>query len=145
MIEYKLVNQINQILRAKYPIGKLYATFFLTLIILVASCTSGEKNIENKLTGNWLRTDGPYTIEIKEVKEEGNLSAEYFNPNLINVGRAGWRIKNEELQMYVELRDENYPGSIYQLAYNEEADILSGTYYQAVSRQTYEVKFKRTN
>jgi hypothetical protein len=145
MTDYKFIDQINHIRRVGYPIGKLYAILLLPLVILVASCNSGEKNIENKLKGKWLRTDGPYTIEIKEVKAEGNLSVEYFNPNPINVGRAGWRIKNEELQIYMELRDENYPGSIYQLTYTKEADILSGTYYQAVSRQTFEVRFKRTN
>jgi hypothetical protein len=145
MTDYKFIDQINHIRRVVYPIGKLYAILLLPLVILVASCNSGEKNIENKLTGKWLRTDGPYTIEINEVKAEGNLSAGYFNPNPINVGRAGWRIKNEELQIYMELRDENYPGSIYKLTYNKEADILSGTYYQAVSRQTFEVRFKRTN
>ena len=52
-------------------------------------------------------------------------------------------MKEDILQLYVELRDENYPGSLYQLSYDPESDVLYGSYYQAVSRQTYEVYFTR--
>lgn len=95
------------------------------------------------LVGQWLRSDGPYTIEIVEVMDEGKLTATYFNPGTINVGHSGWRVKDEKLQIYVELQDENYPGSLYELIYDEDTEILSGTYYQAVSRQTFDVEFNR--
>ena len=44
---------------------------------------------------------------------------------------------------YVELRDVNYPGSTYTLAYIPDRDILAGYYYQAVQGQTFEVVFER--
>ncbi len=95
------------------------------------------------LKGIWIRTDGGYKIEIKEVQDDGKLDAAYFNPNPINVGRSEWRIQDKTLQLYVELQDENYPGSIYQLAYDEDKDELHGTYYQAVARQTFKVSFTK--
>jgi len=98
---------------------------------------------EDKLKGSWLRSDGSYTIEIIAVEEGGKLSANYFNPNPINVGKAGWRIYNDETQIYVELQDTNYPGSMYRLSYNENSGMLSGTYYQPVSKQTYKVDFRK--
>jgi len=116
----------------------------LFFLLFVFSCSSEQVGIEEKLSGTWLRSDGTYKIEITEVKEDGDLVTKYFNPDPINVGRAGWRIQNKEVQIYIELRDENYPGSIYQLNYNEESKTLRGTYYQAVARQTYEVTFKKT-
>ena len=88
-------------------------------------------------------TDGPYSIEILEVSDEGKLIARYFNPGPIHVGRSGWRIKDDKLQVYVELQDENYPGSLYELNYNEDEDQLEGLYYQAVSKQTYHVVFNK--
>jgi len=114
----------------------------LSLLILIA-CTS-EQNESEQLVGTWERDDGTYKIEIKEVQAEGKLIAAYFNPAPINVGRAGWRIQNEELQIYVELQDENYQGSMYQLTFDDQTGKLVGTYYQAVSGQTYEVNFSQT-
>ncbi len=98
---------------------------------------------EDKLIGSWLRSDGSYTIEIMGLVEGGKLSAKYFNPNPINIGQAGWRILNNETQIYLELQDTYYPGCIYQLSYNENSEMLTGTYYHAVSKQTYEVDFKK--
>lgn len=111
-------------------------------VILGLLCKSN--NAEEKVVGEWLRTDGPYTIKIMELLPEGKLNAEYLNPNKINVGRAAWRVEDDIIQIYVELRDENYPGSIYQLEFDEEKEQLWGTYYQAVSRQTFEVSFDKT-
>ena len=45
------------------------------------------------LTGSWLRDDGGYTIEIKEVKENGKLDVAYLNPKPIHVGQSEWRIE----------------------------------------------------
>ncbi len=59
---------------------------------------------EDKLIGSWLRSDGSYTIEIMGLVEGGKLSAKYFNPNPINIGQAGWRILNNETQIYLELQ-----------------------------------------
>lgn len=95
------------------------------------------------LNGIWIRTDGGYKIEIKEVQDDGKLNTAYFNPNPINVGRSGWREKDGALQVYVKLQDVNYPGSTYQLTFDEETETLRGTYFQAVANQTFEVYFTR--
>lgn len=99
--------------------------------------------IPEQIEGNWLRSDGPYTIEISNIQEEGKLVAKYFNPNPIKVGSSGWRLEDKEYQIFVELKDENYPGSLYKLRYNEKKETLNGTYYQAVAKQTFNVSFKR--
>jgi len=116
------------------------SSMLLACILVMSSCSN---DIEDELKGKWLRSDGAYTIEILDVNENGNLNAKYFNPDPINVGRAGWRVTNKELQIYVELQDKNYPGSFYELTFNKEKEILSGTYYQAVAQQTYEVFFNK--
>jgi hypothetical protein len=95
------------------------------------------------LEGSWIRTDGGYKIEIKEVSDDGKLTAAYFNPNPINVGSSGWQFKDKKLQIFVELQDKNYPGSLYNLNYNKKTKILEGTYYQAVAKQTFNVSFKK--
>jgi hypothetical protein len=95
------------------------------------------------LVGSWTRTDAPYVIRILEVSADGNMIAGYFNPNSINVGRANWANVNGALNVYVELRDENYPGSNYVLQYLPAQDVLAGKYFQAVEGVTYDVGFTR--
>ena len=104
---------------------------------------SGLLADKNVLVGNWVRTDAPYQIKISAVEEDGNLKAGYFNPNPINVGKAMWDNKDGLLKIYVELRDENYPGSNYKLNYSAEKDALAGEYFQAVEGSTYNVAFTR--
>jgi hypothetical protein len=71
------------------------------------------------------------------------LKASYFNPSSINVFRAEWNRKEGKINLFVELRDVNYPGSKYTLQYDPESDRLTGTYFQAVYRETYDIEFKR--
>jgi hypothetical protein len=108
-----------------------------------AQAISGDS--EDKLKGSWLRTDGTYTIEIIAFEEGGKLAAKYFNPNPINVGKAGWRVFNGETQIYVELQDTNYPGNMYKLSFSGDSQMLSGTYFQTTTKQTYKVDFKKNN
>ncbi|HLO82163.1 MAG TPA: hypothetical protein VK166_14455 [Chitinophagaceae bacterium] len=96
-----------------------------------------------KLVGTWTRTDSPYEIRILELKPDGSMLAGYFNPQSINVGRANWINTNGVLQVYVELRDENYPGSTYTLIYQPDQDMLTGKYFQAVEGVTYDIAFMR--
>jgi hypothetical protein len=96
-----------------------------------------------KLLGSWTRTDAPYEIKILELNSGGNMVAGYFNPKSINVGRANWANVNGALNIYIELRDENYPGSNYVLQYMSEQDVLAGKYFQAVEGVTYDVGFTR--
>jgi hypothetical protein len=95
------------------------------------------------LTGVWIRSDGSKAIEIKAVGQDGKLEVAYLNPNPIHVGQAEWRIKEEYLQIFVELQDKNYPGSLYQLTFDKEKKLLYGTYYQAVDEVTFEVFFTK--
>lgn len=118
-------------------------TVLFVLMSMFTQCSEKKQNPENSLLGKWNRSDGSYTLDISEVNPDGNLGVVYLNPNPINVGRSGWKIEKEKVRIFVELRDENYPGSLYQLTLDEESGTLAGTYYQAVARQTFEVHFTR--
>ena len=97
----------------------------------------------SKLSGQWLRPDGGYVLELSDIRKDGTLTASYFNPNPIKVFRAAWSIKEETLNLFVELRDVNYPGSTYTLNYDPATDRLKGIYFQAVMKQQFEVEFVR--
>jgi len=97
----------------------------------------------DRLTGRWLRPDGGYVIEIRSAQTNGVLDAAYFNPRPINVSHAEWRREGGRLRVFIELRDTNYPGSTYDLAYLPEQDRLVGAYFQAAHRQTFDVEFVR--
>ena len=71
------------------------------------------------------------------------MRASYFNPSSINVFHAEWKRKDGKINLFVELRDVNYPGSKYILQYDSESDRLTGTYFQAVERETYDIEFER--
>lgn len=96
-----------------------------------------------KLVGRWVRMDTPYMIEIKAANENGTLQAAYYNPRSINVSAAKVENKNGTLEVFVELRDTNYPGSSYRLTYDRATDLLRGVYFQAVMQQNFDVAFRR--
>lgn len=96
-----------------------------------------------KLKGRWLRDTGGYTIEIRGVGPGGKLEAAYFNPKSIHVGKAEAAQQGTALKVSIELRDVNYPGSTYTLAYDAKSDRLVGRYYQAVAGETFDVYFVR--
>lgn len=98
---------------------------------------------EQRLTGRWIRPDGGYILELKDIKKDGKLKASYFNPSSINVFHAEWNRKEGRINLFVELRDVNYPGSKYILQYDPESDRLTGTYFQAVYGETYDIEFER--
>jgi uncharacterized protein (DUF2147 family) len=95
------------------------------------------------LVGKWQRTDGDYALDIRRVGADGRAEATYSNPGPINVGRAEVKQDGNRLTLLVELRDVNYPGSTYTLAYQPGEDALAGAYYQPASGNTYEVAFLR--
>ena len=106
--------------------------------------TSGSKEIEKELLiGDWVRTDAQYLIRITKLNDDGTMTAQYFNPNPINVGKASWESNYGNLKIVVELRDVNYPGSKYTLSYLPDKDMLAGEYYQAVEGLTFYVEFAR--
>lgn len=102
----------------------------------------GKTDVQS-LAGRWVRPDGGYILELREIKKDGTLKASYFNPKPINVFSAKWSRKEGKIKLFVELRDVNYPGSTYNLQYVPESDRLKGTYFQAVERQTFEIQFVR--
>jgi len=102
-----------------------------------------KKTETSLLTGDWVRTEGGYLINIIKINEDRTLEAKYFNPNPINVGKANWEESSGNLKIIVELRDVNYPGSTYTLNYLPDRDILSGEYFQAVEGLTFYVEFTR--
>ena len=96
-----------------------------------------------KLKGRWVRAEGGYVLEIRAVGPGGKLEAAYFNPRSIHVATAEASRKGAAVEVFVELRDVNYPGSTYTLSYDEKNDRLVGRYFQAVARETFDVHFVR--
>lgn len=97
-----------------------------------------------KLKGRWLRDTGGYVIEVRSVGPGGRVDAAYFNPASIHVGKAEASMQASQVSLRIELRDVNYPGSTYTLAYDAKTDRLVGSYFQAVTGQTFSVYFVRT-
>ncbi len=109
-----------------------------------ASASSSQLPSEfGTLKGQWLRPDGGYVLELKRLLPQNELEAAYFNPNPIHVGKARLTLERGFVKVFVELRDENYPGSTYTLIYDKASDQLRGIYYQATQQQEYEVFFTR--
>jgi hypothetical protein len=96
-----------------------------------------------KLVGRWFRPDGGYVLEIRAVDDGGRLDAAYFNPNPIHVARAEASREGAVAKVFIELRDVNYPGSTYTLAYDLGTDRLAGNYFQALLRENFDVVFVR--
>lgn len=131
---------------------KLFLILILNVSVLIfISCDKKtenksqivQKTDKTKIIGEWLRTDSDYMIKIAAVNDDGLLLAQYFNPNPINVGKAEWLSSDGFIKIYLELRDENYPGSNYNLTYLPDRDILAGDYFQAVEGLTFYVEFSR--
>jgi len=95
------------------------------------------------LIGHWRRTDGGYVIEIRAVNTQGILDASYYNPKPINVSRGEVNNQGGMLGIFLELWDEGYPGSTYELTYDPIRNLLYGTYYTPVAGQSFEVIFTR--
>ena len=95
------------------------------------------------LIGKWLRADGGYVIDIRNIRSDGRMDASYLNPRPIHVARAEASLKGGMPQVFIELRDQGYPGSTYTLLYNREDNVLAGTYYQAAMGRNFNVIFAR--
>jgi hypothetical protein len=104
--------------------------------------SSGQTDLR-RLKDRWVRPDGGYVLELTEIKKDVSLKASYFNPRPINVSKATWSCKEGKINLFVELRGVNYPGSIYTLVYDPKPDRLKGTYFQAVEKQTFNIEFVR--
>lgn len=134
--------------------GRSLALLPVLILVLTAFASSGCSKEEaespavqeltaSALMGAWVRPDGGYILQVREVRPDGSLDAGYFNPNPIHVSTASWRLMGSVLKMEVLLDDQNYRGSTYTLVYNPESDQLEGVYFQAVARQSFDVVFVR--
>ena len=97
----------------------------------------------SRLEGRWQRLEGGYVLEIRTSETGGGVRAAYFNPRPINVAKATAADSGGALRVFVELRDEGYPGATYALTYDPKADRLFGLYTQPAAGQTFEVMFVR--
>jgi hypothetical protein len=95
------------------------------------------------LHGRWLRPDGGYILDIRDVDARGMIDAVYLNPWPIAVARAEATRDASTLQIFVELRAPGYPGSTYRLTYDPARDQLAGDYFQAALQQRFDVAFVR--
>ena len=95
------------------------------------------------LKGSWVRPDGGYVITIKAVAADGKLEATYANPAQLPFAAAQATREGGRLRAFFELRAGGYGGSTYELSYEPMTDRLTGTYYQAVAKQKFEVFFNR--
>ena len=119
----------------------------ILLLLLAIPAIAGESlpdpAIQQKFIGHWVRTDGGYVINVREVKPDGSVDAGYFNPKEINVSEANVSVWKGFNKLFIKLEDKGYPGSTYTLYYYAEKDQLAGFYYQAVVKETFDVLFIR--
>lgn len=115
----------------------------VAVLFLGWSFSMAENPGFEQLKGRWARPDGGYVLEIKSVGPDGKADAAYYNPSSIHVAIAEVSRDGETIKVFVELRDANYPGSNYHLAYDAKRDQLQGDYYQAVTGEHYPIFFER--
>lgn len=96
-----------------------------------------------RLAGGWVRLDGGYAPEIRGASGDGKLAARHLSPNPIHVARAEWRRADVALQVFVELRNVNAPGSSNTVAFLSTADRLAGKFFQAREQPNLDVEFVR--
>jgi len=107
-----------------------------------ASSPAAAASLET-LKGAWMRPDGGYVIVIRDVAPEGALEAMYFNPNPLPFAKAQASLVAGAIRLAFELRAGGYNGSTYLFTDAPTTDRLTGTYYQAVAKQTFTVTFAR--
>lgn len=107
------------------------------------AASKSEPTAFSALPGRWVRPDGGYVIAIKSVDADGKLDANYANPNPLPFYSATATEQGGKLKLFFELRAGGYNGSTYTLNYDAAGDRLTGAYYQAVAKQTFEVFFVR--
>jgi len=97
------------------------------------------------LVGRWVREEGGYVLEVKTAGNDGRAEVAYLNPERskpIHVARSSVT-REGALKLFIELRDEGYPGSTYALAFDPEDGRLKGEYYQAQEGSRFPVSFAR--
>ena len=134
--------------------GLAVASFWAAILLSTVGSSSWAENVQTnkrppgeagfqRLEGRWVRPDGGYILELRNIKKNGSVTAAYFNPKPIKVFRAELSHKEGKIHLFVELRDVNYPGSTYSLIYDPISDRLRGAYFQAVERRSFDIEFMR--
>ena len=95
------------------------------------------------LVGQWRRTDADYILDIKAVHDDGKIDVEYLNPRSINISKAEAITKGGFAVLAVTLQDRGYPGNMYTLTYDPDADHLEGVYHHRGLGQQFDVEFTR--
>ena len=108
-----------------------------------AASVSEPQTTFGALSGRWVRPDGGYVIAIKSVDAGGKIEASYANPNPLSFYTVTATEENGKVKHFFELRAGGYNGSIYRLNYDAGGDRLTGAYYQAIKRQSFDVVFVR--
>lgn len=125
--------------------NKIKIALLLFFLMILSSFGQQEEQVDQHLlVGEWTRSESTCQIKITDALNNGKLELTYFNPKLINIGKSYWLMKGTFLSIYVELQDENNPGSFYKLNYNVERDMLVGDYFEVLDGKTYPVEFVRT-
>ena len=96
-----------------------------------------------KVVGRWVRSDGGYSLDLRNPDISGVIEASYYNPKSIRVSRSIWMQGGPGLQIMVELNDVGYPGATYVLTYDPTTDQLAGKYNQPQMQQSFDVEFVR--
>ena len=96
-----------------------------------------------KLVGQWVRPDGGYVLDIKSISPDGKIEMAYLNPNPINVSKAQAKIKEGIINIFIELRDQYYPGNYYTLTFDSQNKRLVGVYHHLGLNQALDVYFIR--
>ena len=134
------------------PVIALFTVVLFVWLLYIPALAGQEQDIKKssgftaakQLEGRWVREAGGYVLILQDIRADGTIKAFYLNPRSINVKEANWKFEDDRIFLYVELRDVNYPGSNYTLMYRASNDSLWGSYYQAVQKQTMDVRFVRS-
>jgi hypothetical protein len=124
-------------------------SLILILLVLVTALpftnmqAKANEDGYKKIVGRWIRADGGYVLDIKNVKENGEIDAAYLNPRSINIAKAQASIEKGKINVFVELKDKMYPGSYYTLVYDSPTDRLMGVYHHLGINQNFNVHFVR--
>ena len=98
-----------------------------------------------RIIGRWQRSEGEYILDIRAVRDDGKIDAVYLNPRPINVSKAQAITKGGYVIVAVTLQDSGYPGNIYTLTYDAQADRLDGVYHHRGLGQQFNVEFSRVS
>ncbi len=121
---------------------KLLLPAFACLIGMAALAWAAPEPSLDVLKGQWVRTDGGYRITIKSVGQDGQIEGYYANPMGLPFSQATAKVEDGTVKVFLELTAGGYDGSTYTLVHDPEADVLRGVYFQAVSKESFDVVFR---